>query len=147
MKLKNSTKIIRQFSSVLILVFCWAGTYAQSQNIKGTVLDNENQAIAGVNVIVKGIPGRGTTTDANGKFSINVDNENNILVFSFIGFTTKEIVAGNKTDLNVRLEYDSKALGEVVIVGYGAQKKANLTAAVDQVSAKALENRAMPNLT
>ena len=147
MKLKNFTKIIRLFSSVLILVFCWAGTYAQSQNIKGTVLDNENQAIAGVNVIVKGIPGRGTTTDANGKFSIDVDNENNILVFSFIGFTTKEIVAGNKTDLNVRLEYDSKALGEVVIVGYGAQKKANLTGAVDQVSAKSLENRAIPNLT
>ena len=147
MKLKNSTKIIRLFSSVLLLVFCWAGAYAQSQNIKGTVLDNENQAIAGVNVIVKGIPGRGTTTDANGKFSIDVDNENNILVFSFIGFTTKEIVAGNKTDLKVRLEYDSKALGEVVIVGYGAQKKANLTGAVDQVSAKALENRAMPNLT
>jgi len=147
MKLKNSTKIIRLFSSVLLLVFCWAGAYAQSQNIKGTVLDNENQAIAGVNVIVKGIPGRGTTTDANGKFSIDVDNENNILVFSFIGFTTKEIVAGNKTDLKVRLEYDPKALGEVVIVGYGAQKKANLTGAVDQVSAKALENRAMPNLT
>lgn len=147
MKLKNSTKIIRLFSSVLLLVFCWAGAYAQSQNIKGTVLDNENQAIAGVNVIVKGIPGRGTTTDANGKFSIDVDNENNVLVFSFIGFTTKEIVPGNNTNLSVRLEYDSKALGEVVIVGYGAQKKANLTGAVDQVSAKALENRAMPNLT
>jgi len=147
MKLENSTKIIRLFSSVLMLVFCWAGAYAQSQNIKGTVLDSDNQAIAGVNVIVKGIPGRGTTTDANGKFSIDVDNENNVLVFSFIGFITKEIVPGNNTNLSVRLEYDSKALGEVVIVGYGAQKKANLTGAVDQVSAKSLENRAIPNLT
>jgi TonB-linked SusC/RagA family outer membrane protein len=102
--------------------------------VSGKVTNDQNEGLPGVSVLVKGTT-IGTTTDVNGSYSINVP-ENATLVFSFIGYTTEEIVVGNQTSLNVKLVSDIKTLGEVVVVGYGTQKQRELTTAVGSVTAK-----------
>ena len=74
-------------------------------------------------------------------------NDDAILVFSFIGYTSQEVVVSNQSTINVSLAIDTQTLSEVVVVGYGTQKKLNLTAAVDQVDGKVLQNRPMTNVT
>ncbi len=102
---------------------------AQERELKGKVTDNETgENLPGVNIIVKGTT-QGTTTDAKGEYNLAVSS-NATLVFSFIGYQTLEVSVGNQTTLNVRLMIDSKALEEVVVVGYGTQRKVDLTGAV-----------------
>lgn len=113
--------------------------------VSGTVADRSGQPVPGVNVVEKGTT-NGTTTDASGKFSLNVQGENSILVFSFIGYTTQEIVVGNRTDFSVTLAEDVQSLEEVVVVGYGTQEKVNLTGAVGVTSGEALKNRPIANV-
>ncbi|WP_417629329.1 SusC/RagA family TonB-linked outer membrane protein [Pontibacter silvestris] len=116
----------------------------QQQNvINGTVRDDQGP-LPGVYITVKGTS-QGTATDSEGNFSI-VASPNDVLVFTMLGYQTKEqVVTGNT--LNVTLQTDTKALSEVVVVGYGTQKKANLTGAVEQVTSEVLENRPLPNLS
>jgi TonB-linked SusC/RagA family outer membrane protein len=145
MKFKTATRFIKYLMSVALL-FVHVNGYSQSKVITGTVNDNENLPLPGVNVTIKGAKVQ-AVTDGNGKYTLqNVDN-NATIVFSFIGFITREVSAENKTTLDVKLEADSKTLNETVVVGYGVQKKANLTGAVDQVRSDALQNRPIPNLT
>lgn len=115
------------------------------QKITGTVTEESGAGLPGVSVIIKGTQ-RGTTTDENGKFSLVVPDEKTILVFSFVGYLSKEIEVGNQTRLTVSLPADTKALEEVVVVGYGTQKKANLTGAVSTIDSKAIENRPINNV-
>ncbi|WP_207424416.1 SusC/RagA family TonB-linked outer membrane protein [Desertivirga brevis] len=143
MKLKSSTIIF--FISALLLLF-HAGVYAQTRTVSGTVSDNKNESLPGVGVVLKGTK-TSATTDANGKYVINNVPENGILVFTFIGFGTREVPVAEKSVINVKLESDTKALTEVVVVGYGVQKKANLTGAVEYISGEVLQNRPVPNLT
>jgi TonB-dependent starch-binding outer membrane protein SusC len=103
--------------------------------VNGRVTDNQSNAIPGANILIKGTT-LGTSTDAEGKFSINVPDANAVLVISFIGYTSKEITVGAQTEINVVLEADVKQLNEVVVVGYGTQKKASVTGAISSVSAK-----------
>lgn len=100
--------------------------------VKGTVTDEENQPLPGVNVIEKGTT-NGTTTDADGNFSLNVQNENAVLVFSFIGYTTQEVAVNGRSVIGVALVPDVQNLDEVVVVGYGTQKKRDLTGAVGSI--------------
>lgn len=111
--------------------------------IKGTVTDENGEKLPGVSVIVKGTT-RGTTTDINGEYSLAVPDDKAILVFSFVGHIPQEIVIGNKTILNVLLKVDNKALDEVVVVGYGTQKKKDLTGAVIRIDPKL--NETSPNV-
>ena len=125
---------------------------AQSVIVSGTVQDVNGQLLPGVTVLLKTPAANvgtrnGTTTDANGKFSLTVPGRDGTLVFSFIGMATKEIQVPTSGDLSVILESDVKTLEEVVVVGYGTQKKLNLTGAVDQVGSEVLENRPLTNLT
>ena len=115
------------------------------KSITGTVSDETGSGIPGVSVAVKGTS-KGTNTDVNGKFKIDVPNEQTVLVFSFVGYAPQEIKVGNQSDISVSLKADIKQLSEVVVVGYGSQKKANLTGAVDMITSEAYENRAMTNL-
>jgi len=96
----------------LVLLFLCARGYAQAQTISGTVSDNENQSLPGVSVTIRGTKIQ-TSTDGNGKYSLQVADEKAVLVFSFIGFATQEALAGKRTVVNIRLEPDSKALNEV----------------------------------
>ena len=105
--------------------------------VTGTVLDEESKPLPGASVLEKGTT-NGTTTDADGKFSLNVQDENSILVFSFIGYVSQEVPLNGRTDLHIGMQMDMKSLDEVVVVGYGTQKKVNLTGAVGSVDGEKL---------
>ena len=112
--------------------------------IAGKVVDETGSPLPGVNVRIKGTT-IGTTTDTNGTFLIDVPNQETILVFSFVGYQTREISAGNVPAI-LNLKLASTDLSDIVVVGYGTQKKVNLTGAVDQITAKSFENRSASNL-
>lgn len=105
--------------------------------VSGTVQDENGQPVPGVNVIEKGTT-NGSTTDVDGRFSLQVENENSILVFSFIGYVTEEVVVGGRSVVNISLRQDVQSLDEVVVVGYGTQKKSLVTGAISSIDQKEL---------
>ncbi|MFN8348757.1 MAG: TonB-dependent receptor [Spirosomataceae bacterium] len=117
----------------------------QDITVTGKVSDEKGEALPGVSIILKGTQ-RGTVTDANGAFSFNVPDRSAILIFSYVGYLQKEVAVGTQTDLSVQLATDNKVLEEVVVVGYGTQKKVNLTGAVsaikidDKITGRSLSN-------
>jgi TonB-linked SusC/RagA family outer membrane protein len=113
--------------------------------VKGTVTNSSGDALVGVSVTVKGT-NEGTSTNANGSYSIDVP-QNGTLVFSFVGYSPVEVAVNGRTQVDVVMEATAASLEQVVVVGYGTQKKANLTGAVSQISSEVLENRSLPNLT
>lgn len=116
--------------------------------VTGTIIDDFGEPVIGANVLVKDQAGIGTTTDMKGKFSLDLkDIKSPVLVISFIGYTTQEVIVGNKNALNIRLKEDSKALEEVVVIGYGANSKRNLTSAVSTVDAGKIKNVPVANIT
>lgn len=115
------------------------------KSITGTVNDESGSGIPGVSITIKGTS-KGTNTDGDGKFKIDVPNESAVLVFSFVGYSNQELQVGNQSVINVTLKNDVKLLSEVVVVGYGSQKKANLTGAVDMISSEVFENRPITNV-
>ncbi|MVM36664.1 SusC/RagA family TonB-linked outer membrane protein [Spirosoma sp. HMF3257] len=103
--------------------------------IKGTVTSESGEQLPGVSIVIKGTQ-RGTTTDQNGAFKIDVQDGKAVLIFSFIGYVRQEVVVGNQTAVNVSLKADDLSLNEVVVVGYGEQKKSDLTGAVSSIQPK-----------
>ena len=103
--------------------------------ITGRVIDAANQALPGVSIVLKGTT-VGTTTDADGRFRLNITNDGAILQVSYIGYVTQEITVGSRSDVSITLLEDNKTLNEVVVVGYGSQKKSDLTGAVSTVTGK-----------
>lgn len=132
---------------VFLLLFIGIGAVtAQNVQITGTVKDNSGEAVIGANVTVKGST-NGTITDLDGKFSIQA-SPNATLVVSFIGYTTQEIKLQGKTNVTVTLTEDSKALDEVVVIGYGTQKKVNLTGSVAAVKIdETIASRSITNVS
>lgn len=114
-----------------------AASLWQQNTISGTVTDTNGGPLPGVVVLVKNSTTTPTTTNVNGKFSINAA-EGDILVFRMIGFTTKEVVVGGNASLAVSLEESSTGLNEVVVIGYGTQKKRDLTGAISSVKTQDL---------
>jgi TonB-linked SusC/RagA family outer membrane protein len=131
---------------MMLLFMVTAAAYGQRITISGTVTDESGSALPGATVQVKGTS-QGVLTDLSGKYSVDVTNANVTLVFSFVGYATKEMPVAGQTNVNVILSSDVRGLEEVVVVGYGTQKKLNLTAAVDQVTSETLESRPIPNVT
>ena len=122
---------------------------ANAQNritVRGTVNDDKGAPIVNASVLVKGTT-TGVTTDANGKFSISVPDSKSVLVVSNIGYKAKEIEVGNNTSPVIDLVPSVNSLNEVVVVGYGTQKKVTVTGAVAQVSGKELEKTPTVNLS
>jgi TonB-linked SusC/RagA family outer membrane protein len=113
--------------------------------VSGTISDETNTRLPGVNVLLKGTS-VGTTTDASGQFTIRVPDENAILVVSFIGYTSQEITVGSRTSIDIQLVPDVTQLGEVVVVGYGTQKKTSITGAISSVGAKELGSQPVVNV-
>lgn len=114
--------------------------------IKGTVTSNDGkEALPGVSVVVKG-SNIGTTTDMEGQYELSVPESSAILVFSFVGYISRETPVGNLSQINVILQADIKALNEVVVVGYGTQKRGDITGAVASVSAKDIQGLPTPSL-
>ncbi len=118
----------------------------QQNIVRGTVKDQGGNPLPGVTIVLKGTT-LGTTTDINGNYNINVVDPQSVLIFSFIGYIDQEITVGSRTQIDVSLEEKIVGLEEVVVVGYGTQKKINLTGAVSQITAEVIENKPAPNLT
>lgn len=108
--------------------------------ISGKVSDESGLPMPGVNIIEKGTT-NGTTTDVNGIYSLMVPEEDAILVFSFIGYTTQEVAVSGRSSIDVALVVDVQSLEEVVVIGYGTQKKANLTGSVSTIGAEEITKR------
>jgi TonB-dependent starch-binding outer membrane protein SusC len=104
-----------------------------------------SEPLPGVSVVVKGST-VGTSTDINGRYQLSIPNKNAVLVFSFVGYISQEIDPGNRTQVDVALSADIKALNEVVVVGYGTQRRGDITGAVASVSAKDLAGLPTPSL-
>jgi TonB-linked SusC/RagA family outer membrane protein len=119
---------------------------SQQKEISGSVKDRNGQSLPGVTIVVKGTT-TGTISDANGNFTLSIPAGAQILVFSFVGMKTQEVQIGNQTTFKMVLGEEEIGLDEVVVVGYGTQKKANLTGAVDQITSQVFENRSVPNVT
>ena len=117
------------------------GTY----HLTGTIVDGYGEPVIGANVVEKGTT-NGTVTDIDGKFSLEVAPDA-VLTISFIGYISKEITLKGEKELKVVLVEDTQTLDEVVVVGYGTQKKVNLTGAVEQVTSEVFDNRSVPNVT
>jgi TonB-linked SusC/RagA family outer membrane protein len=117
------------------------GAAVPKLEVSGTVTDEMNEPLPGVNVKIKG-SSMATSTDVNGRYRITA-NSGDVIVFSFLGYAHQEIPVGSQSTLNIKLKVVNENLGEVVVVGYGTQKKINLTGAVSQVSGKDLAVRPM----
>ncbi|MGC1392084.1 MAG: TonB-dependent receptor [Bacteroidales bacterium] len=122
-----------------------SGSEIQQRQISGTVIDSKGNPMLGVTVSIKGTT-QGTLTDAAGKFTINNVAQNATLVFSFIGMNTQEIPLNGTTKIDVTMTETSLILNEVIVVGYGTEKKSDLTGAVSQVNATVLQSRPIVNL-
>lgn len=115
------------------------------KKIKGTIKDSAGEPIIGANVILKGDATVGSITDIDGNFDLSVPS-NATLQVSYIGYNTQDVPVGNKSFLNITLKEDTETLDEVVVVGFGTQKKVNLTGAVASVSSEALANKPVANI-
>src|SRR5690606_25728263 len=115
------------------------------QQVQGVVTDEKGEMLVGVSVAIKGTT-TGTVTNSSGGFSIKV-KPNEVLVFSYIGFLSQEIPYTNQSSLKVMLQEDVTAMDAVVVVGYGTQKKINLTGSVAVVDGEELESRPVVNAT
>ena len=134
-------------SKLLLISFLLLQAVLFAQNnitISGTVLDEQGQPLPGANVVLKGTT-TGVQTDFDGNFSLDNVPGNGILVFSYIGYVSQEIPINNRTSLNVTLLEDTQALDEVVVVGYGTQKKADLTGSIVTVDAEQIEKTPAAN--
>ncbi len=126
------------------LLFLSLGNFVRAQStIQGTVTDGDGQGLSGATVLVENTA-KGALTDTDGKFAIGA-SKGEVLVISYIGYTTARLTIGDQTVYSIRLEEDITTLGEVVLVGYGQQKKVNLTGAVETVTFKEEVNQPVTN--
>lgn len=130
----NSDKVDEYIKSIL------------QTRVSGQVVDANGNPLPGVTVLVKGTS-TGTSTDFDGNYTLNVEDPNGILVFSYIGFSTQEVSINNQGTINVTLEENTAQLEEVVIVGYGAQKKVNLTGSIATVKSTEIVKNNSATLT
>lgn len=132
---------------VLFVLFAFAATlcaFAQNKTITGLVVDGNGESIIGASVLVKGTT-NGIITDIDGKFTLNDVPEAGVIQISYIGYKTQEISAKNKANLKVVLVEDNEMLDEVVVVGYGVQKKSDVTGAMIRVGSEELNSRPVAN--
>lgn len=152
MKIKTKLKLLGKFINstgkikllTLILFLCTVVGYAQQKTVTGIVVDDSNLPIPGVNVNILGTK-TGTYTDFDGKFTLNLTNSNQSLEFSFIGFISQVIDMKGKNTINVKLLSSAVGLQEVVVVGYGTQKKSNLTGSLETVKFEGAVNTPVTN--
>ncbi|MHB1107206.1 MAG: carboxypeptidase-like regulatory domain-containing protein, partial [Lutibacter sp.] len=131
----------KAFLLMLCLFFVSINTYAQSGvTVNGKVTDVNGMPLPGANVVEKG-NSNGASTDFDGKFSIRLQNDNSVLLFSYIGYLSREIVVGDQTNIVVTLGEDAAKLDEVVVIGYGSVKKKDLLGAVSTIKEDALSDR------
>jgi len=134
--MKNYVPHLQQAFALTFALVCLASVaWAQEKTIRGTVMDGENnEPLPGVNVIIKGTT-TGSITDVDGNYTLSVSGSDAILVFSSIGYVSQEVTVGNQSRIDLTLATDVTSLEEIVVIGYGTQKKKDLTGAVVNVQA------------
>ncbi len=131
----------RKLAFFVLLFVVWGNVFSQNITVSGVVTEaNDGSTLPGVNIIVKGATG-GTITDIDGKYSLEVPKDAT-LVFSFIGFLKQEIAVNGNSTLNVALKIDATGLDEVIVVGYGVQKKSDITGAIASIKSDELSKTA-----
>lgn len=138
---------MKKMYAILILALgCMSYSYSQVSVSGSVVSDPDRQAIPGVSVHIKGQPSFGTTTDFDGNFKIQLKEQSGVLVFSYIGFKTKEVsYSGNQT-LSVSLSEETSSLDEVVVIGYGSQKRSDVTGSIASVKSKDFNKGVVANV-
>lgn len=141
---KIKSKIIGIF---IIMCIVSPTLWAQSRTVKGEVLDSNKEPLIGVGVMIKNTT-TGTITDIDGRYSIQIPDNNTIVSFSYIGYKTKDVKVGDQRNINIILEEASIMMDQVVVVGYGSQKKVNLTGAVSAINVdESLASRSVANVS
>lgn len=142
--MKNVTKKNQKipYLFLLMLFSCLMASAQSGITVRGTVFDNNGETVIGASVVLKGNNSIGTISDIDGNFILTVPNENPTLIVSFVGMKSKEVKATSKGLIKITLEDDSQQLEEVVVVGYGQQKKASVVGAITQTTGKVLERAA-----
>lgn len=145
--LHRSRQSSKFFAFLVLFIFLFCVT-ASAQGVRkisltGTVIDQAGESIIGANVIERGTS-NGTITDIDGNFKLEV-NERSIIQVSFIGYTSREVPVGKQTNITIKLQEDSQTLSEVVVVGYGVQRKVTTSGAVSKVNGDELSKITVPN--
>lgn len=143
MKIMNFMRKGIFFTSMWIVSL---GLLAQNITVTGTVIDNTGLEVIGATIIVEGDATRGTVTDIDGKYILNNVPSNGNLQFSYVGMKTNTIPVNGRTVIDLTMSPDTELLDEVVVVGYGVQKKVNVTGAVSNIDSKALQSRPVVNV-
>lgn len=146
MKCQNKTK---QIVTILLATFLGLNSVWAQINVKGRVVDSNGDALPGVIVMEKSAPGSGPTgtiTDQEGNFTLSISSTQVSLVFSLIGFSEKEEAVGAKRVFNITLKEDVSFLEEAVVVGYGVQKKGNLTSSISSINREKLSSAPTDNM-
>ena len=131
----------RSVALLFMMMICCLSIQAQKINVKGHVVDGSGEELIGATVKIKGNPSAGTITDMDGNFMISVPSENSVLVVTYVGMNTQEVKVGKKREFKITLA-DDNSLGEVVVVGYGQQKKASVVGSITQTTGEVLERAA-----
>ena len=139
-KVSDTMKSRRQIAALitLLMLITVSSVFAQgTKKLTGIVSDLSGEPLIGVSIVVKGTT-IGTVTDLNGGYSLNIPDENKkaTLIFTYVGYLKQEISVNNKHTLNVIMKEDDKLLDEVVVVGYGVQKRVNMTGSVASVKSE-----------
>ena len=140
---RNCSRWPRLWFTLLLTAVSYFSLYAQAV-VSGKVTDETGSGLPGVNILLKGTS-NGTTSDAQGDYSLNAPDGNGVLVFSFIGYTTHEEVISGRSNINVTLIPSIESLSEVVVVGYGVQKKSDVTGAIARVTGESLREVPVSN--
>ncbi|AWX43236.1 TonB-dependent receptor SusC [Flagellimonas maritima] len=138
--------LLKKETIAFCMLFYGMGAFIYSQQITGTITDPGGVPLSGATIIEKGTT-NGVQADFDGNYTIIPSNDNATLVFSYIGFSSKEENIGGRTTINVTLQEDVSKLDEVVVIGYGTQRRQNVSAAISTVSAEAIEGRPVADFT
>jgi TonB-linked SusC/RagA family outer membrane protein len=134
----------RLYFFIVFSIFTFSA-FTQSIMVTGTVMDELKEGMPGVTIKIEGNP-TGTTTDLDGKYTISINDKNNILIFSFIGYKNQAIQVNDQTKINVQLKLSSESLDEVVVIGYGKTTVKELTGATVQVKGESIERLNIPRM-
>lgn len=138
--------VISRRICLLMLFFLYYDFAVAQVSVSGTIRDDAGETLPGVNVQLKGTSS-GTISDIDGSYALTVPNEQAVLVFSFIGLTTQEVTVGNRSVIDITMDSSLEALSEVVVVGYGVQRKSDITGAMSSIGDRDLRDVPVANIT
>ena len=142
----RKNRLLKMQLFVLLMLFVQFAFAQQGKTITGTVTDDKGAALAGASITAKGLT-TGANTAANGEFKLTVPTSVTTLIVSFVGFENQEVSIKNTTNVTVSLRPDNGSLNEVVVVGYGTQKRKDVTGSVSSVKGDQIRSLPVPSIS